>query len=111
MQQNKYCDIQEHCKLLCEANEKYNEALKYIGKIELEKANLKQQNEFLIFDNKNLHSINPRTATEITSSNKLKEIRKLCSENLKYRCIASGYEPTKTTKILNKIIEIIDKEN
>lgn len=50
MQQNKYCDIQEHCKLLCEANKKYEEALKHIGIIELEKARLEHQISLLLLD-------------------------------------------------------------
>lgn len=110
MQQNKYCDIQEHCKLLCEANKQYNDALKCLGQSRLENARLKEQVNFLKLDKESRICIRT-TVIEDNLKFKIENIRKLCSENLKYRCIASGYEPTKTTKILNKIIEIIDKEN
>jgi len=57
MQQNKYCDISDHCKLLCEANKTYNEALQYIGKTELEKEHLRYQISLLKFDNTFYNSV------------------------------------------------------
>ena len=57
MQQNKYCDISDHCKLLCEANKTYNEALQYIGKTELEKEHLRYQISLLKFDNTFFNSV------------------------------------------------------
>ncbi len=55
--QNNYCDISEHCKLLCEANKNYNEALQYIGKTELEKEQLRYQISLLRFDNMFYNSV------------------------------------------------------
>lgn len=40
----------------------------------------------------------------------LDEIRALCCKNLKYRISAGGYNPTASTRVLEKIICMIDDE-
>ena len=40
----------------------------------------------------------------------LDEIRALCCKNLKYRISAGGYNPTASTRVFEKIINIIDTD-
>lgn len=40
----------------------------------------------------------------------LDEIRALCCQNLKYRVCAGGYNPTASTRVFEKIINIIDTD-
>lgn len=40
----------------------------------------------------------------------LDEIRALCCQNLKYRAFAGGYNPTPSTRVFEKIINIIDTD-
>ena len=113
MQQNKYCDISDHCKLLCEANKKLIEAEQYIGKTELEKERLRTQIDYLKFDNRFFRgAAKILKDTNIDEVEKLKsDIRKICTENLKYRSTMGGYIPTRPTRVLEQILNIINKEN
>ena len=110
MQQDSECKKSAQCPLL-------KEALSHIGAIELEKARLQQQIDYILFDNKFYQKTIAQPlydAAYISRQEKLKsDIKDICCTHLKYRATAAGYEPTIATKVLNKILKILedDKKN
>lgn len=105
MQQNKYCDISDHCKLLCEARDKYNEALQCIGKMELEKRVL--DDEAIVYEISESEYKRYKKMRQAISE--IEEIDVYKPNGINYNLYANSLE--RALKTIKQIINNLNSEN